>query len=188
MLKLNILYSLVLTLVFVSNSSYGLTFKTGQVIGSDGNLYDGASEQTKQKLRRNYNEGAGEQVGVINNNLFIIYEDDVLFVPMSDLAGKNDESIDKIINEKFTSFERRKDITLASKENFPEQDQAIVQAQDRSKDLAKSQTKDQARFQAKSQAKDQAKAQAKSQAKSQAKNRAQGSSGKTSTGSKPKPK
>ncbi len=180
MLKLNILYSLVLTLVFVSNSSYGLTFKTGQVIGSDGNLYDGASEQTKQKLRHNYNEGAGEQVGVINNNLFIIYEDDVLFVPMSDLAGKNDENIDKIIDEKFTSFERKKDITLASKENFPEQDQAIVQAQDRSKDLAKSQTKDQARFQAKDQA--------KAQAKSQAKNKAQGSSGKTSTGSKSKPK
>ena len=184
MSRLNILHSLVLTLAFVSTSSYGLTFKTGQVIGSDGNLYDGASEQTKQKLRRNYSEGAGEQVGVINNNLFIVYEDDVLFVPMSDLAGKNDEEIDQIIDEQFTRFERKKDITLASKKNLPEQDQAIGQAQDRSKDQAKSQTKDQAKSQAKAQAKQQAKAKAKSQVK----NSTQGSSGKTSAGGKSKPK
>ncbi len=176
MLKVGILYGLALMLTFISTVNYALTFKTGQVIGTDGKVYDGASEQTKQALLHSYDKG-GEQTGVMNNNLFIIYEDDVLFVPMYELDGKSDEQIESIIDGKFTEFERKKDIKRVNRENLSVQNQVKQQAQNQAKEQAKSQ--------AKVKAKEQAKAKIKEQTVKRHQNKSKNADG---TGAKFKPK
>ena len=65
-----------------------LTLKSGEVIGSDGNVYAGASPENTANLKGS---------GVVGRNLFIEVNGKVTFVPLIDLAGKSKEMVKDII-------------------------------------------------------------------------------------------
>ena len=68
-----------------------LTFKKGQVLGSDGKIYDGASPDERERLIKNAADG-GENAGVRGNNLFVVMDDELVFILLSDLSGKTKET------------------------------------------------------------------------------------------------
>ncbi|MGC6453963.1 MAG: hypothetical protein ACON31_08635 [Candidatus Puniceispirillaceae bacterium] len=75
-----------------------LTFKKGEVLGPDGNVYSGASPEQLDRLI----ERAAEQdmpAGVVGNNVFVVVEDKVSFVPVSELSGKTKESQLQVIGD-----------------------------------------------------------------------------------------
>lgn len=82
--------------VFAISGAQALTFKSGQVIGSDGIVYDGASPEQKAQLLKQA-KLTGKKAGVTGSNLFIVVQDNVLFVDLKKLAGKSDEEINEVI-------------------------------------------------------------------------------------------
>ena len=72
--------------------AHALTFKTGQVIGADGEVYDGASPEQQEKIV-NAAKGRGEIVGMTSGNVFVIVGDTVTYIPVQEIAGKTDEGI-----------------------------------------------------------------------------------------------
>ena len=65
-----------------------LTLESGQVIGGDGNIYDGASPEQKEVYIKRAKEG-GNQAGISGRNVYVVVEDDITFVPINELAGKS---------------------------------------------------------------------------------------------------
>lgn len=75
----------------LSSGAHALTLKKGQVIGGDGAVHDGASpEQIAIYVERA--RAGGDAAGLVGQNVFVIVEDDITFVPIADLAGKTKES------------------------------------------------------------------------------------------------
>ena len=95
MLKLVVLFG------FMISPATALTLKSGEVIGSDGNVYQGASpeqaEQLAKAAKRTDFFGNQRSSGVAGNNLFLVIEDEVVFVPLSELSGKSKDSIKELI-------------------------------------------------------------------------------------------
>ena len=86
-----------LTLGFAAPAT-ALTFKKGEVLGPDGNLYTGASPEQVERLI----ERAADQdlpAGVVGNNVFVVVEDKVSFVPVSELSGKTKETQLEVIGD-----------------------------------------------------------------------------------------
>ena len=92
--------------MFIVNNIHAFTIKSGQVWSSDGNVYDFASPDEKKKLIEKYKNG-GDQVGVLNNQLFIVMDEDIINIPMSDLQGKSDSEIDTVLDKAFADFENK---------------------------------------------------------------------------------
>ena len=87
----------VLALGFVAPES-ALTLKKGEVLGADGNLYTGASpEQIERLIERAAQDDM--PAGVVGNNVFIVVEDKVSFVPVSELSGKTKETQLQVIGD-----------------------------------------------------------------------------------------
>ena len=87
----------ILTLGFAAPAT-ALTFKKGEVLGPDGNLYTGASPEQVERLI----ERAADQdlpAGVVGNNVFVVVEDKVSFVPVSELSGKTKETQLEVIGD-----------------------------------------------------------------------------------------
>jgi hypothetical protein len=78
-------------LALATSSAMALTFKKGQVLGSDGKIYDGASPEETARLIKNAADG-GESAGVRGNSLFVVMDDELVFIPLSDLSGKTKET------------------------------------------------------------------------------------------------
>ena len=78
-------------LALATSSAMALTFKKGQVLGSDGKIYDGALPEETARLIKNAADG-GESAGVRGNNLFVVMDDELVFIPLSDLSGKTKEA------------------------------------------------------------------------------------------------
>ena len=83
-----------------------LTFKKGQVLGSDGKLYDGASPQVIENLIK-YAERTGKTAGVNGKSVFVVVdvpgqdsEKEVVFISFQDLAGKDKKGIQEIVLDK----------------------------------------------------------------------------------------
>ena len=72
------------------------------MLGSDGQIYDGASPAEISKLIAVAKE-EGKSAGVFGGNLFVIVNDGVTFIPISDLAGKSEEAIESLVVERVTS-------------------------------------------------------------------------------------
>ena len=83
-------------------AAHALTFKKGQVLGSDGQIYDGASPAEIAKLISVAKE-EGKTAGVFGGNLFVIVNDGVTFIPITDLAGKSEEDIEALVVERVTA-------------------------------------------------------------------------------------
>lgn len=102
-----------------------LTLKKGQVIGADGGVYDGASPAQKEVYIKRANEG-GDQAGVVGQNVYVVVDDDVAFVPITDLAGKTkdgqlnvigDAVVAKITGTTEVSFSQLNELQRVSKES-----------------------------------------------------------------------
>ena len=89
-------FLIILVIALTSWSSNALTFKKGEVLGSDGKVYEGASPTQMERLITRAKKG-GETAGVAGQNVFIVVDDGVVFVPVSDLAGKKKETIEVFI-------------------------------------------------------------------------------------------
>ena len=75
-----------------------LTFKSGEVLGSDGNIYDGASpEQIERIIERAQQQDM--PAGLAGPNVFVVVGDQVSFVPASDLRGMSEETQLQIIGD-----------------------------------------------------------------------------------------
>ena len=83
-----VLLSIAAFSILSSVPAVALTLKSGEVIGSDGNIYVGASPENAANLKGS---------GVVGRNLFIEVNGKVTFVPLTDLAGKSKETVKEII-------------------------------------------------------------------------------------------
>lgn len=73
-----------------------LTFKKGQVLGSDGEVYDGASPAQEAALIQRA-EDEGELAGVAGSNLYVVLEGKVTYVPLADVRGKTKAGMKEVI-------------------------------------------------------------------------------------------
>ena len=77
---------LIVSLV-LSQQSFGLTFKTGQVIGPDGKSYVGMSPQNKANLIASSSTGVITS-GFMNKQFYLVSNGQVTTVPVADLRNK----------------------------------------------------------------------------------------------------
>ena len=89
MKKLMFTSLLVSTLSLSAHAS--ITLQSGQVIGPDGGIYDGMSPQTEADLLDSIESGE-TRVGVVNRSLYVIVNDEITTVPLSDLQNLNSDS------------------------------------------------------------------------------------------------
>lgn len=92
--------------VSFSGSVNALTIKSGQVLGSDGQLYDGASPEVMANLIKNAGK-TGKMAGVSGKSVYVVVdvpgeagEKDVVFISLSELAGKDKEGIQATVLDK----------------------------------------------------------------------------------------
>ena len=100
---MKVIYSVFLAVAIFTfpMTASALTFKKGQVLGPDGQVYDGASPQLRERLIAEAVSG-GKSAGVAAGQLFVVVKGTVTFVPLSDIAGKSEDSIKEIVVEKVT--------------------------------------------------------------------------------------
>lgn len=97
-LTLGIVFSAVMLMPVAASA---LTFKKGQVLGADGQIYDGASPELQERLIAKAKR-TGDAAGVAAGKLYVVVEDTITFVPLTDLAGKSEETVKEIVVEKVT--------------------------------------------------------------------------------------
>ena len=100
--KLQLAFCATLLVFGVSHAASALTLKSGQVLSSDGQVYDGASPEQKEALIAKSKEkgwfGAdGKKSGVQGSNVFIVVQDEVVFVPITEIKGKSKEGVTEVI-------------------------------------------------------------------------------------------
>ena len=85
------------------SASQALTLKKGDVIGGDGQVYEGASPELIRQIIANSKKkdffGNSQTAGVNGSNLYVVVEDDVTFIPISSLTGKSKSEIQAIVIE-----------------------------------------------------------------------------------------
>ena len=101
MLRTLILSTVVSLAMAMPMAASALTFKKGQVLGSDGKIYDGASPDLQARLIAKAKR-TGDSAGVSGGKLFVVVNDTITFVPLTDLVGKSEESVKEIVVEKVT--------------------------------------------------------------------------------------
>ena len=70
----------ILIFLFINvQQSNSLTIKSGQIISSDGKIYEFASPKEKEFLIKK-SKTHGKSMGIFNNNLFLIIDEKILFV------------------------------------------------------------------------------------------------------------
>lgn len=105
-----------LAAMMVLSPAQALVIKKGQVIGGDGAVYDGASPQMKARLLEEVKAG-GKSSGLTGNNLFVVVEDTITFIPLAELSGKSEEGIEELVIGKVTNTMMAEfDIDLAAEE------------------------------------------------------------------------
>ncbi len=90
------IFILAILVAGVAMPTGALTFKKGQVLGSDGEIHDGASPAQLEALIRRAEED-GEMAGVSGTNLYVVIDGEVTFVPLSDVRGKTKEGMKEVI-------------------------------------------------------------------------------------------
>ena len=100
---MKIIYSVFLAIAIFTlpMTASALTFKKGQILGPDGKVYDGASPQLRARLIAEA-EAGGKSAGVAAGQLFVVAKGTVTFVPLTEIAGKSEESVKDIVVEKVT--------------------------------------------------------------------------------------
>jgi hypothetical protein len=113
--------AVVLMSLAMASTAQALTFKKGEVLGADGEIYYGASPEQMERL---IERAASEDMpaGVTGNNVFVVVGDKVSFVQISDLRGASQDKQLQIIGDQVV-----KDITGNDEISF-EQVQALNEA------------------------------------------------------------
>ena len=90
--------AMVLVSLAMASTAQALTFKKGEVLGSDGQTYKGASPEQMQRL---IERAAANDMpaGVVGNNVFVVVGDKVSFVPTSELRGATKDTQLQIIGD-----------------------------------------------------------------------------------------
>lgn len=105
-----------------------LTLKQGQVIGGDGDIYDGASPTAKAAMLRQAKE-SGKSAGVNGRNLFVVVNDTVTFIPLTELNGLTQDGIEALVVGHVTDTMMEDfDIDLAAEELEAASDEEISAA------------------------------------------------------------
>ena len=98
----------ILIFLFINvQQSNSLTIKSGQIISSDGKIYEFASPKEKEFLIKK-SKTHGKSMGVFNNNLFLIIDEKILFIPLQEIIISTDIQITNLVIEKtilFVEFE-----------------------------------------------------------------------------------
>ena len=100
---------LILTMVAALSAgpAHALTLKKGQVIGGDGDVYDGASPEQQAQLVKNAQKedffGNKKAAGVVGGNLFVIVDDEAVFIPLTELSGKSKSALTEVVKEYIVS-------------------------------------------------------------------------------------
>ena len=81
-----------------ATAAQALTLQSGQVIGSDGNVYNGASPEQQDALISRAQSG-GDIAGLNGNSVFVVVGDTITFVPVDEIRGKSDDSMKQIIGD-----------------------------------------------------------------------------------------
>ena len=87
-----------LALMITLAPSQALTLKTGKVLGSDGNIYESALPAEKAALIVAA-ERTGNSAGVVGSNIYVVIAENVTFVPIRKIQGKQTENIKQIVGD-----------------------------------------------------------------------------------------
>jgi hypothetical protein len=82
----------------ITTQTNALTFKKGEVLGSDGEVYHGASPEQIDRLVEKAKD-TGEVGGVTGNNVFVVVGEDVTFIPINNLRNLAKESQINVIGD-----------------------------------------------------------------------------------------
>lgn len=86
---------------------HALTFKSGEVLGADGKIYQGASPEVAANIAKSAQEedffGNKKTAGVVGKSVFIVVEDKTVFVPLREIVGKSEEQITEVITNHIVS-------------------------------------------------------------------------------------
>ena len=96
----------IVILIFVFGNiqlSNSLTIKSGQIISSDGKVYEFASPKEEKFLIKK-SITYGKSMGVFNNNLFLIIDEKILFIPLQEIISSTDIQITNLVIEKTNFF------------------------------------------------------------------------------------
>jgi hypothetical protein len=95
----------------IITQAQALTFKTGEVLGADGQVYHGASPDQMDRLINKAKE-SGDAGGVTGNTVFVVVGDEVTFIPINDLRGlPKDSQISVIGNAVVQDLTGNDDVT-----------------------------------------------------------------------------
>ena len=104
-------------LALTVSTAQALTLQSGQVIGGDGGVYDGASPEKQQALIEIAKNG-GDIAGLTGNSVFVVVGETITYVPVDEIRGKSDERMKEIIgDEVIQNVTGVEDLTLADVEN-----------------------------------------------------------------------
>ena len=81
--------AMVLVSLAMASTAQALTFKKGEVLGSDGQTYKGAEHMERLITRATAND---MPAGVVGNNVFVVVGDKDTFVPTSELRDTKNET------------------------------------------------------------------------------------------------
>ena len=81
-----------------ASMAQALTLKSGQVIGGDGEIYDGASPEKQQALIANAQNG-GDIAGLSGSSVYVVVGDTITYVPVHDIRGKSNNRMKEIIGD-----------------------------------------------------------------------------------------
>lgn len=105
------------TVALLASSAQALTLKSGQVIGGDGGIYEGASPEKQQALI-NIAKNGGEIAGLTGASVFVVVGETITYVPVDEIRGKSDDRMKEIIgDEVIQNVTGLEDLTLADVEN-----------------------------------------------------------------------
>ena len=85
-------------ILYPLDSIHGLTLKSGEVIGADGEVYKGASPKEIKNLKKK-NRKEGKRLGSLNGNLYFEYNDKIIFIPLDEIRYISKEQRSKVVKE-----------------------------------------------------------------------------------------
>lgn len=95
-------------------SAAALTFKKGEVLGADGQMYFGASPDVRLNLIRRAEE-TGDKSGVIGTSIFVVAGENITFVPIANIAGqREDKMVETIGNAVVANITGIQNLTLST--------------------------------------------------------------------------
>ena len=85
-------------LLVAMSTAQALTLKSGQVLGGDGEIYDGASPEKQQALIAQAQNG-GDIAGTTGGNVFVVVGDTITYIPVNDIRDKRAETVRQIVGD-----------------------------------------------------------------------------------------